>query len=126
LFGVSAGAERVKADTIASRLAFQTANSAKSPRLCQWCRLQSPQLVPPCCDWQVAIAPWKCNADGSLDIYFQNESPGKDKESNWLPAPTGAFNLTMRLYAPKTEALTGKWNPPVVTKLQVLPSLTAQ
>jgi hypothetical protein len=70
--------------------------------------------------------PFKHNADGSLDIYFQNESPGKDKEATWLPAPKGAFNLTMRLYAPKSEALTGKWNPPPVTRVQGLPSLTAQ
>jgi hypothetical protein len=42
--------------------------------------------------------PWKYNSDGSLDIYFQNDSPGKDKEPNWLPAPKAAFNLTMRLY----------------------------
>jgi hypothetical protein len=61
--------------------------------------------------------PWKYNADGSLDLYFQNESPGKDKEANWLPAPKGLFNLTMRLYAPRSEALTGKWNPPPVTRL---------
>jgi hypothetical protein len=60
--------------------------------------------------------PFETNADGSLDLYFQNSSPGKDKESNWLPAPKGPFNLTMRIYAPKSEALTGKWNPPPVVK----------
>jgi hypothetical protein len=70
--------------------------------------------------------PFKHNADGSLDIYFQNENPGKDKEANWLPAPKGAFNLTMRLYAPKSDALTGKWNPPPVMRVQGLPSLVAQ
>ena len=56
------------------------------------------------------------NPDGSLDLYFQNESPGADKEQNWLPAPKGPFNLTMRLYAPRSDALTGKWNPPPVMK----------
>ena len=70
--------------------------------------------------------PFKYNPDGSLDLYFQNESPGKDKEANWLPAPKGAFNLTMRLYGPKAEALTGKWNPPPIMKVQGLPSVTAQ
>jgi hypothetical protein len=70
--------------------------------------------------------PFKYDPDGSLTLYFQNESPGKDKEANWLPAPKGGFNLTMRLYGPKAEALTGKWNPPPVTKVQGLPSLGAQ
>jgi hypothetical protein len=60
--------------------------------------------------------PFKYGQDGSLDLYFQNASPGADKEANWLPAPRGSFNLTMRLYAPKSDALTGKWNPPLVMK----------
>jgi hypothetical protein len=62
--------------------------------------------------------PFKYNPDGSLDLYFQHDSPGAGKEANWLPAPKGAFNLTMRLYAPKSDILTGKWNPPPVTKDQ--------
>lgn len=61
--------------------------------------------------------PFKTNADGSLDLYFQNESPGKDLEANWLPAPKGAFNLTMRLYGPKAEALNGKWDPSPIEKI---------
>ena len=70
--------------------------------------------------------PFKTNPDGSLDLYFQNASPGADKEANWLPAPAGPFNLTMRLYAPKMEALTGKWNPPPVMREEAAPGLTAQ
>ena len=60
--------------------------------------------------------PFKTNSDGSLDLYFQSASPGDDKEANRPSAPKGPFNLTMRLYAPKMEALTGKWNPPPVMK----------
>ena len=60
----------------------------------------------------------KYNADGSLDLYFQADSPGKDKESNWLPAPKeGAWNLTMRLYAPKRAVLDGTWNPPALKRV---------
>jgi hypothetical protein len=70
--------------------------------------------------------PFQHNPDGSLDLYFQNESPGADKEANWLPAPKGPFNLCMRLYAPQSEALTGKWNPPPVMRVQEFPALITQ
>jgi hypothetical protein len=70
--------------------------------------------------------PFQYSPDGSLDLYFQNESPGADKEANWLPAPKGSFNLCMRLYAPKSEALTGKWNPPPVMKVQEVAPLATQ
>ncbi len=58
----------------------------------------------------------KKNGDGSLTIYIQNASPGLDKQSNWLPAPSDTIYLVMRLYAPQPEALTGKWNPPPVKR----------
>jgi hypothetical protein len=54
----------------------------------------------------------KRDADGGITLYIQNESPGKDKEANWLPAPKGPFLMFMRLYWPKDEALKGKWLPP--------------
>jgi hypothetical protein len=57
----------------------------------------------------------KYNTDGSLDLYFQHENPGPGKESNWLPSPSsGTLGVTMRLYAPKAQALDGRWNPPTI------------
>lgn len=57
------------------------------------------------------------NADGSLDIFVQAASPGKDKEANWLPAPKDEFQPTMRIYSPKPEVLDGTWVPPPLKKL---------
>jgi len=58
------------------------------------------------------------NRDGSLDLYIQHERPRGAQASNWLPAPDGAFTLTMRLYWPKPEALEGRWMPPPVRRAQ--------
>lgn len=64
----------------------------------------------------------KKNPDGSLTLYIQKESPGGDKQSNWLPAPNGPIYLVMRLYWPKTQPPSilppgqGTWNPPPVVK----------
>ena len=62
----------------------------------------------------------KYNADGSLDISIQHESPGKDQEANWLPAPKGKFILMLRLYWPKESPpsiLDGTWKPPAVKRV---------
>lgn len=61
----------------------------------------------------------KFNADGSLEIYIQHDSPGADRESNWLPAPaSGVLGVTMRLYAPMPQAIDGRWNPPAVKRVK--------
>jgi hypothetical protein len=71
--------------------------------------------------------PFRYEPDGSLTLYIQSESPGKDKEANWLPAPAkGGFNLTMRLYAPQAAALTGKWSPPPIAKSEAFLGITGQ
>jgi hypothetical protein len=56
------------------------------------------------------------DADGGLTLYIQNESPGKAKEPNWLPAPKGPFWMAMRLYWPTEEATSGKWTAPPVKR----------
>jgi hypothetical protein len=62
----------------------------------------------------------KSNADGSVDLHIQNESPGADKESNWLPAPKEKFILMMRLYWPSEKApsiIDGSWRIPAVKEI---------
>jgi len=54
----------------------------------------------------------KYNADGGLTLYIQHQSPGKDKEANWLPAPDARFTMTLRAYRPKPEINSGEWIPP--------------
>ena len=62
--------------------------------------------------------PLTYNKDGSLDLYIQHDSPGKDKEANWLPAPLGPFVLILRMYWPEGNVLSGKWTPPGVQKMK--------
>jgi len=57
------------------------------------------------------------NHDGSLDIYVQYKSPGADKDSNWLPAPQGDFNLMLRLYWPQESMLNGTWKVPPIQRV---------
>ncbi len=62
----------------------------------------------------------KTNPDGSTDLYIQKDSPGKDKESNWLPAPPGKFILMLRMYWPNEKSpsiINGTWAPPPVKKV---------
>jgi hypothetical protein len=61
---------------------------------------------------------FKRDADGGYTFYIQNESPGKDKEANWLPAPKGPFVMAMRLYWPKEQALSGVWKHPPMEQVK--------
>ena len=61
---------------------------------------------------------FKRDADGGLTLLLQNESPGKELEANWLPAPKGSFSVIMRLYVPKADALQGKWKPPPLKRAE--------
>ena len=56
--------------------------------------------------------------DGGLTLLLQKESPGADKEANWLPAPEGPFMTALRLYWPKEEALDGTWTEPPVQRVR--------
>ena len=60
----------------------------------------------------------KRDEDGGLTLLIQNDSPGKNREANWLPAPKGPFIMFMRLYWPKAEAVDGKWTPPPLARSQ--------
>ena len=60
----------------------------------------------------------KRDGDGGLTIFIQHDSPGKERESNWLPAPDGPFVLVMRIYWPKPEVLDGTWKPPPLERVK--------
>ena len=64
------------------------------------------------------LSEFKWDAKGGITIYVQNESPGKDKESNWLPAPGGPFSVIARLYWPDEKALDGTWKLPPMLKVK--------
>jgi hypothetical protein len=63
------------------------------------------------------MAGLKKNADGSLEIAIQRETPGPELESNWLPSPDAGFSLTLRLYGPKQAAIDGTWKPAYPNRL---------
>ncbi len=62
--------------------------------------------------------PLKADPDGSVPLYIQHESPGQEKEANWLPAPADKFVLMLRFYWPKEAILDGTWSPPAVERVK--------
>jgi hypothetical protein len=60
----------------------------------------------------------KYNADGSLEIYMQNRSPGKDLDTNWLPTPPGVFRVTFRAYQPREQILKGDYALPGIQRVE--------
>lgn len=60
----------------------------------------------------------KLDSDGGLTIYIQADSPGKEKEANWLPAPQAPFMLAMRYYLPKAQLISGAWKSPAVVRVK--------
>jgi hypothetical protein len=60
----------------------------------------------------------KLGADGSLAVYLQPDSPGPDKEANWLPTPRDNYFVVMRVYGPEGDILTGKWQQPPVRQVK--------
>jgi hypothetical protein len=66
------------------------------------------------------------NADGSLELSIQNADPGPEQRSNWLPAPAGPFNVTMRIYWPANAVLDGTWTAPAVETVSATPARHGQ
>jgi hypothetical protein len=64
----------------------------------------------------------KFNGDGSLDLFVQHDAPGTGRDSNWLPAPSEKFNLSLRLYWPSEEVVRGRWKPPPVASQELASS----
>jgi len=60
----------------------------------------------------------KRDADGGLTLIIQHDSPGKEKESNWLPTPSGPFKVVMRLYLPEPEVLEHRWKQPPLERVK--------
>ncbi len=63
------------------------------------------------------VAQFRRDGDGGVTLLIQHESPGRNLETNWLPAPQGPFSALLRLYLPKPEALDGRWTPPLLHRV---------